>query len=131
MIQLAVADLEALADSKPQGYLAACLAAGTVEGEVLSLTPEAFADIRRRFTPPSLAQQAASLGRAVASECRSIIAGVDPVSDVEKAARLAVCAECEFLLASENRCSKCGCNLAAKAAMRSQRCPLGKWPPNG
>jgi hypothetical protein len=131
MIQLAIADLEALAPSKPQGYLAACLAAGTVQDGVLTLTPEAFARIRRQFAPPSIARQAASLGRAVASECRSIMAGVDPVSDTEKAARLAVCSECEFLLASENRCAKCGCNLAAKAAMRSQRCPLGKWPVNG
>jgi hypothetical protein len=127
MIAIPLATLERVAAHKPAGYKAACLAAGTVENGVLHLDETAFAALRNRFTTPSLAKQAASLGRAVVNECRGIAAGVDPVSDEQKAARLTICAGCEFLIAAENRCAKCGCLLAAKAAMRTQSCPLGKW----
>ena len=127
MISIPLATLERVAAHKPAGYKAACLAAGTVENGVLHLDETAFATLRNKFTTPSLAKQALSLGRAVANECRGIAAGVDPVSDEQKAARLTICAECEFFIAKENRCSKCGCNLDAKAAMRAMHCPLGKW----
>jgi hypothetical protein len=40
-------------------------------------------------------------------------------------ARLAICQTCDQK--SGNWCAKCGCQLAAKAAIRSQSCPLGKW----
>jgi hypothetical protein len=128
MIAIPLATLERVAAHKPAGYKAACLAAGTVENGVLHLDETAFAALRNRFTTPSLAKQALSLGRAVVNECRGIAEGVEPVSDGVKAARLAVCAGCEFFIAAENRCSKCGCKLDAKAAMRTQSCPLGKWP---
>jgi hypothetical protein len=127
MITIPVATLHAVAASKPAGYVSACLAAGTVENGILHIEPTAFASIRATYATPSLAQQAVSLGKAVVGECRGIAAAVDPVTPEAKAARLAVCAGCEFFIAMENRCSRCGCNLVAKAAMRSQRCPVGKW----
>jgi hypothetical protein len=128
MISIPLSTLDSVAAHKPAGYKTACLAAGTVENGVLHLDETAFAALRNRFTTPSLAEQALSLGRALVNECRDIAEGVDPVSDEQKAARLTICAGCEFFIAVENRCSKCGCKLDAKAAMRSQSCPLGKWP---
>jgi hypothetical protein len=127
MITIPLDTLDRVAAHKPAGYKPACLAAGTVQNGVLHLDEAAFATLRKKFTTPSLAKQALSLGRAVANECRSMAAGVDPVTDGQKNQRLAVCAKCEFFIAGENRCSKCGCKLATKAAMRSQACPLGKW----
>lgn len=128
MIAIPLDILDRAAAHKPAGYKSACLAAGTVQNGVLHLDEAAFAVIRHRFTMPSLTKQAISLGGAVASECRSIAAGDNPVTDNEKNQRLAVCAGCEFFIAGENRCGNCGCKLAAKAAMRSQSCPQGKWP---
>jgi hypothetical protein len=127
MITIPLDTLDRVAAHKPAGYKSACLAAGTVQNGVLHLDEAAFAAIRRQFTSPSLTKQALSLGRAVVNECRGMAAGVDPVTDHQKNQRLAVCATCEFFIAGETRCSKCGCKLAAKAAMRSQSCPLGKW----
>ena len=127
MITIPVATLNAVAPSKPAGYVTACLAAGTVENGILHIDPAAFNRIRAIYSTPSLVAQAVSLGKALVHECRSIAADIEPVTPEAKAARLAVCAECEFMIAAENRCSKCGCNLDAKAAMRSQQCPLGKW----
>ena len=127
MIAIPLDTLDRAAARKPAGYKNACLAAGTVNNGVLHLDEKAFAALRKKFTTPSFAKQALSLGRAVANECRSMAAGVDPVSEDVKSDRLAICAGCEFFIVGENRCSKCGCKLAAKAAMRSQSCPLGKW----
>ena len=128
MVTIPVATLNAVAPSKPAGYLAACLAAGTVENGILHIDPAEFAKIRAVYSSPSLVRQAVSLGQAMVHECRSIAADIEAVTPAAKDARLAVCAACEFLIAGENRCSKCGCGLAAKAAMRSQTCPLSKWP---
>jgi hypothetical protein len=128
MIAIPIDTLERVAAHKPAGYLEACIAAGTLENGVLHLDEASFTSVRERFSTPSLGQQAYSFGKAVASECRSISEGVDPVTDEAKSARLAICAGCEFFIASETRCSKCGCKLTAKVAMRSQSCPLGKWP---
>jgi hypothetical protein len=127
MITLPLDTLDRVAAHKPAGYKSACLAAGTVQDGVLHLDEAAFATLRKKFTTPSLGKQVLSLGKAVANECRGMAAGVDPVTDTQKNQRLSICAGCEFFIAGENRCAKCGCKLAAKAAMRSQSCPLGKW----
>ena len=128
MITISLDTIDRAEANKPAGYKAACLAAGTVQDGILYLDEAAFAVIRQRFTMPSLTKQAISFGGAVASECRSIAAGDNPVTDNEKTQRLTICAECEFFIAGENRCANCGCKLTAKAAMRSQSCPQGKWP---
>lgn len=128
MIAIPLDSLDRAAAHKPAGYKSACLAAGTIQNGVLQLDEAAFAVIRQRFSPPSLTKQAISLGRAVMSECHGIAAGEKSVTDHEKTQRLAVCAGCECFIAGENRCATCGCKLAAKAAMRTQSCPLGKWP---
>jgi len=56
--------------------------------------------------------------------------------DDVKTARLAVCAQCEHMTrwAKDEtfmRCTKCGCCLNgkffAKASLKTEDCPLGKW----
>jgi hypothetical protein len=39
--------------------------------------------------------------------------------------RQAICANCEFL--DSDRCKKCGCFVAAKARLKTESCPIGKW----
>jgi len=39
--------------------------------------------------------------------------------------RLSTCAACE--LYKENRCTKCGCFMEAKAKFTALKCPIDKW----
>jgi len=39
--------------------------------------------------------------------------------------RLIVCDDCP--LRHNNRCKKCGCNLAAKTLVKEAKCPINKW----
>jgi len=129
MISIPLAKLQSVSATKPQGYYAACLAAGTVVGDALELSEEAFAALRARFSPPPRSTQIASLAGALVAECGSALAGGNPLTEEEKSARLAICEACEFFVAADRRCSKCGCWVDAKAAFRTQQCPEGKWPP--
>jgi hypothetical protein len=73
--------------------------------------------------PPSLLTKAASLAAAVVKHAAG---GFQQTTPAEFDARLAVCAGCpEF---TGNSCRKCGCGLRAKASMRTESCPLAKWP---
>ncbi len=127
MITIPLAKLQSTAAYKPQGYYDACIAAGTVEGENLVLSEEAFAGLRRRFTPPGIIRQAFSAASATANECGAATAGLPAVEDAEVARRLAICQACEYLIAGERRCSKCGCFVEVKARFRTQACPQGRW----
>jgi len=128
MISIPLTTLQSAATSKPQGYYAACLAAGTVVGDSLELSERAFAELRAQFSPPPRTTQVRSLAAAVASECVAALSGESPVSEEEKARRIVVCQGCDFFVSTDRRCSKCGCWVDAKAGFRTQRCPENKWP---
>ncbi|MEI6492088.1 MAG: DUF6171 family protein [Verrucomicrobiota bacterium] len=128
MITIPLARLESAATTKPQGYYEACLAAGTVVGDNLELSERAFAELRARYAPPPAAAQLRSFVGAVTAECGAAITGEDPITEAQKAARIAICEACEFFTISDRRCSKCGCWIDAKAGFRTQICPVSKWP---
>lgn len=82
---------------------------------------------------------AASAARAVA---RWTASGFRTVNDATRRARLDTCAACPSLgqapersvyqgltlLTGDRRvCSACGCGVARKATLATERCPLGKW----
>lgn len=77
---------------------------------------------------PSMTEMArnisASLGRTVAAAVtgRQVKEGTE-----EQARRYAICRECPFFRASDERCSRCGCYLAVKTWLKAERCPVGKW----
>ena len=48
-------------------------------------------------------------------------------ADVRKARREA-CESCEHFRKSDKRCSKCGCFMYLKVAVKRARCPDGRWP---
>ena len=41
--------------------------------------------------------------------------------------RMAICRECEFYLAEQEKCKKCGCYMNAKTKLETAKCPVGKW----
>lgn len=88
-------------------------------------------EARREPPPmPSLARQAVNFTRAAV---RHVAAGRPKASDEVKAARLAICRECEFYVPETIRCraAGCGCYLAVKTGWAAQSCPLDppKWGP--
>ena len=91
-------------------------------------TPEHAAKLKA--TPPSLPQQAATLGKALVNWTAS---GFNATPPEILATREATCRACpEWAATALNgtgRCAKCGCSTWAKLRMASERCPLGKWEP--
>ena len=128
MITIPLSKLRSATTLKAPGYYDACIAAGNVTDDTLELTDSAFAELRVQFSPPPLVQQIKSAAGAVIAECGASIAGEPPVDAVAKSARLAICEACEFFIASDRRCQKCGCWMELKAGFRTAICPDGKWP---
>lgn len=129
MISIPLSKLQSVSAMRPQGYYAACLAAGTVVGDSLELSERAFAELRARFSTPRRSMQVRAFAGAVAAECGAAMAGETPVNEEEKAGRIAICEGCEYFVIADRRCSKCGCWVDAKAGFRTQQCPEEKWPP--
>jgi len=71
---------------------------------------------------PSVIAMAGNFAKAMAEH---VADGATKVSKDHLEQRLSVCTMCEHRNA--DRCSLCGCFLAAKAGMRSSECPIGRW----
>lgn len=127
MISIPLVTLQSAAASKPQGYYAACLAAGTVVGDSLELSEEAFAALRARFLPPPRTAQLRSFVGGLTAECGAVLAGEAAVSEDEQARRIAICEGCEFFFAADRRCSKCNCWMDLKSKLRTAVCPETRW----
>ncbi len=127
MITIPLAKLQSAAKVKAQGYYDACIAAGTVVGDNLQLTDEAFTALRAQFTTPSLAVQAHSAAAAVAAECDAVLSGKTAIDDVTRATRIAACEQCTFFIVADRRCQKCGCWMEIKTRFRTAKCREGKW----
>lgn len=127
MITVPLAKLQSAAKVKAQGYYDACIAAGTVVGDNLQLSEEAFASLRAQFSTPSLAAQAQSATAAVAAECEAVLSGETAIDDATRVTRIAVCEQCAFFIVADRRCQKCGCWMEIKTRFRTAKCPEGKW----
>lgn len=89
----------------------------------LASIPEAarqMADSGRGFPPVTV--QAAGLARSLWNWATSGFALSD---EAERARRLGICAACPEL--ERGRCRACGCVVDAKARIRVEPCPLGRW----
>lgn len=70
------------------------------------------------FTPaPTLGQMAKSYAASFLDRT--------PAEPDEVSRRLAACQACTYW--SKGRCTACGCETAAKTALKSQVCPKGLW----
>jgi len=77
---------------------------------------------------PSAMQMARNLGSSVINNAMSVAAGNSLRVDNSVAeTRLNVCKGCEFFNQLQERCGKCGCNMAVKTYLRAEKCPVGKW----
>lgn len=83
-------------------------------------------DMANQPAPPSLLKRAGSLVKALGSETKAIAQGQPTLTEQQVAARLALCEKCDQFKPNRT-CGKCGCFMDAKARMRSQSCPIGKW----
>ena len=127
MIKILLSKLQSAATIKAPGYYDACVAAGNVVGDSLELSESAFAELRTQFSPPPIATQIQSATSAVVAECGAILNGEPPIDDVTRAARLAACEACEYFIAADRRCQKCGCWMELKTKFRTATCPESKW----
>lgn len=134
-MRLRIAKIREQAADRPAGYVDAVLAAGSLDGDWLDLTPEAHAALREKYRPqapsapslPSVPAMAARAARAAVAESAAILSGAPPVPEEESARRLAICESCPEFRPADRRCAKCGCYMALKTRLRSQHCPAGKW----
>lgn len=73
---------------------------------------------------PSKIQMAKNLAHAITEHAKTGFANVEKPLQEQ---RLEICKGCEFYMAKEDRCAKCGCHLKSKSAWKSSHCPIGKW----
>jgi hypothetical protein len=86
-------------------------------GPAVSPAPDVLAVPAPAEFPPLL-EQAGTLAGAVG---RFVASGLEVASPEVRAERWATCGACEHFV--NKRCTLCGCRLAAKIAMKSERCP--------
>jgi hypothetical protein len=79
--------------------------------------------IKEEPSLPSTTQMAKNF---IQSAAKHIQNGMKNVSEDIQKQRLAICAECPFII-ENSRCGKCGCYLETKTKWESSSCPIGKW----
>lgn len=130
--------LKRAATSKKDGYFDACVKLGkSIAGGHLLFTQDQYDYLSKEFSPqqePSLPSRGTMLGNLAAATVRIGTAAVTgnqvrrKDDDIEKIKP--ICRACEFFRASDERCSKCGCNMmgvAGKWQWETEHCPIGKW----
>jgi hypothetical protein len=108
--------------TKPDGYLAAVLAAGRVDGEWVELSDDDYLELATRFPPLSTAKASSVVRSAV----RWIAHGLHVAPEALQWERSCVCALCPAWDAGRRRCNECGCT-SLKHWLATERCPLGRW----
>ena len=76
------------------------------------------------YNYPSKVQQIKNASNALITVAKNIDKGLW-IDEATLNNRTNICLLCEFK--QNNRCSKCGCNLAAKSKLKAMKCPIGKW----
>lgn len=75
---------------------------------------------------PTLTKQAANIGLSLFNVVtQALKTGQVKADNKTIEDRVNKCQGCEHL--KESRCSQCGCFIALKAGLKSEKCPLEKW----
>ena len=77
--------------------------------------------VHDRQVPPLRTQ----VMNAAKSAARFVARGLPVVSADERARRLAICQSCPDF--QDGRCLHCGCRVAAKDWLGTERCPINRW----
>jgi len=73
--------------------------------------------------PPQYPSTFRQIRNAAGATVNHVVDGMATVDDTEYNRRMDICKSCPLFIASEQRCSKCGCYLEVKARWRSSNCP--------
>lgn len=77
-----------------------------------------------------LAEKMRRFGRGVIGLAKASV-GIDRSAETQTQARMAICKTCPSGLYKNGRCDRsqggCGCYLAAKWRIASEKCPKGHW----
>jgi hypothetical protein len=77
---------------------------------------------------PSMSQMAKNLGNDLVKNIKSVASGNSlNANQTEIDKRKNICNSCEFFAKSQDRCTKCGCNMGVKTYLKASKCPIGKW----
>ena len=134
MIRIHRHHLEARARERPPGYLDRVSAAGVWDGDVLVLTPEAYAELVALYNPaaataaedwPTIPEL---VGNFAGAMVRWVKDGCRVVTEEQFSRRLVTCRACPEWseTAGIERCRACGC-AKLKLWLASERCPKGLW----
>lgn len=128
------------AAKRPPGYIEDVISHGTVEGDTVTLSDEAYqllvVKYRGTVTPPepvvlrqpSLMEKAANFAKSAVNH---VAAGMPKATQEEVDRRFVICQGCEFL--KDGACVKCGCPIVrqakfiSKLSWANEKCPVGKW----
>lgn len=77
---------------------------------------------------PSAVDMAKNLAKTAVATVKSVAAG-NPLNAPQDLIdnRKNICNSCPAFNKTQNRCTKCGCNMAMKTYIKAASCPLGKW----
>ena len=90
-----------------------------------NFTPEtSVADPQREKKLPSTMSMAKNFIKSATNHIKN---GMKNVAEDRQKERLAICAECPYIIDNGSRCGKCGCFLQTKTKWESSSCPIGKW----
>lgn len=152
-IKVHISDIQKAAKSRPPGYLAEVMAAGTLMDRFLVFPAGVYDALRTKYSPgqgvrirgvdgqvhatpdaplpePSALDLTLNFSRAVA---RWTAAGFPTVSEEVYRQRAAACATCDFwdpdarLGLGKCKHPRCGCTKA-KRWLATETCPDGRWP---
>lgn len=77
---------------------------------------------------PTFTDMAKSLGKTLFKTGLNIISGRSVMASEQiQQDRLDTCMNCDAFDHTSYTCTKCGCKLQYKSALKSTTCPLGKW----
>jgi hypothetical protein len=97
-----------------QGVIVGCCGGGRASG---GRSPSQLPDLSRRLTNLAL-----TVANVIAHALKTGQVKAD-TSTIER--RVHACKDCRHL--EKARCSVCGCYVTAKAGLKAEKCPLGKW----
>lgn len=141
-MKILLKDIEEKAKIRPEGYKDEVLKSGTIEGNFLVITPDAYTELLKKFSPstpippkkkccgdyPPLPTQ---LGNAVNAGKRVLGAfkrGESVrVADQVANARRAICEQCQDFDKERGRCVLCGCYVKFKLMLKTEQCPRKLW----
>jgi hypothetical protein len=136
-VRLTIRNIRNAIPERAEGYYDDVLSQGTIVGDELEITPEAYLALKQKYEvlpQPSPLPLKEKLKNLAAASVRWIQYGLPVVDQKTLEERAAICQgaegrpQCDFWLSTRAipQCAICGCG-GVKHELASERCPMGKW----